>query len=73
MSYDVRSPFERAAIDRSGKSIVNNQRNTIFVGDVGKLLDVKNGTSRIADGFAEDNLGVRAECLTTEKVYTILT
>ena len=62
MSYDVSSPFKRTAIDRSGKSIVNNQWNTIFVGDAGKLLDIKNGTSRVADGFAEDNLGVRTEC-----------
>ena len=63
MGYDVGTPLEWAAVDRSSKCIVNDEWHTILMSDTCKLLDVENGTSRIADGLAKYNFRVRTECL----------
>ena len=56
-------PFEWAAVDRRSEGVVNDERHPILVSDACKLLDVENSAARVADGFAENNLGVRAESL----------
>jgi len=53
MRHDIGSPFERAAVDRRRECIVDDQRNTVAVGDTGKLLDVQHAHARIRQGFAE--------------------
>ena len=58
---DVTAPFEGTAVDRSGKGIVHDERNTMLVGHLGKTLDVEDVTARVADGFAEEALGVGLE------------
>ena len=60
---DVTAPFDRAAVDRRGKGIVDDQRNTMTVCDGRKLLDIEDADGRIGDGLAEDALRVRAEAV----------
>ena len=38
VNNDICSPFERAAVNRSRESIVNNQRDTVAVRDTNSLL-----------------------------------
>ena len=61
VDYYIGSPFKRAAVDRSGESIVYNQRYAVLVGDTGKLFDVENFQRRVGDCFAEQGFGVRTE------------
>ena len=60
---DVGTPLEWAAVDRCGEGIVHDERHAVLVSNAGELLDVEHGTARVADGFAEHHLGVRAESL----------
>ena len=60
---DVGAPFKRTAVDRSGKSVVNDQRHAVAVGDTRKLLKIKHVTSRIRDSFGKEAFGVGAESL----------
>ena len=61
VDYYIGSPFKRAAVDRSGESIVYNQRYAVLVGDTGELFDVENFQRRVRDCFAEQGFGVRTE------------
>ena len=63
MGNDVGTPFEWAAVDRRSEGVVNDERHPILVSNACKLLDVEYSAARVADGFAENNLGVRAESL----------
>ena len=58
---NVSAPFERAAVDRCGERIVDDKRHTVFVGYLGKFLDVENSAARVGDGFTEKGFGVRLE------------
>ena len=60
---DVGTPLEWATVDRCGEGVIYDERNAILVSDACELLDVEHGTARVADGFAEHHLGVRAESL----------
>ena len=63
VSHDIGTPFERTAVDWCSKGIVYNQRYTVLVSDAGKLLDIEYINARVRDGFTEEGLGVRLECL----------
>ena len=45
-------------VDRRSESVVNDERHPILVSNTCKLLDVEYSAARVADGFAENNLGV---------------
>ena len=60
---DVRSPFERTAIDRRGERIIDDQGYAMIMGDVGELLHVQYHNARIGDHLAEHRFRVRAERL----------
>ena len=61
VDYYIGSPFKRAAVDRSGESVVYNQRHTMLVGDAGKLFDIENLQRWVGDRFAEQGFGIRTE------------
>ncbi len=44
---DVRSPFERTAIDRRGERIIDDQGYAMIMGDAGELLHVQYHNARI--------------------------
>ena len=61
MSYDIGSPFERAAVDRCRKCVIHDQRHAMTVGDTGELLDIEYAHARIGQGFAKQSFCVRTE------------
>ena len=60
---DIRSPFERTAIDRRGERIIDDQGYAMIMGDAGKLLHIQYHNARIGDHLAEHRLRIRAESL----------
>ena len=63
MGHDIRSPFDRTAVNRGGKCVVDDERNTVRVRGFGETLDVKYHKGRVGDGLAEYSLGIGTECL----------
>ena len=61
MGNDIAPEFERTAENRRRERIVDNERNAVFVSDLGELRDVENATGRIGDGLAENAFRVRTE------------
>ena len=61
MGYNVGTPFEWPAVDRSGESIVHNKRHTVPVGYPGEPFNVEDLASRIGDGLAEETFCIRPE------------
>ena len=61
VNNDICSPFERAAVNRSRESIVNNQRDTVAVRDTGKLLNIQHFEGRIGNCFTEQCFRIRTE------------
>ena len=57
----VRAEVERLAEDWRRESVVDNQRDAVFVGDLCEALNVKDGQGWIRDCLAEDELRVRLE------------
>lgn len=47
MGYDINAPIKYTAVNRCCKSVVNNERNAVFVSNFGKSLDIKNIKARI--------------------------
>ena len=62
MGYDINAPIKYTAVNRCCKSVVNNERNAVFVSNFGKSLDIKNIKARIRNCFAENSLCVRLKC-----------
>ena len=62
--HNVSTPFERTAIDRSGKGIIDDQRNAMLMGNSRKLLDIEHLHTRIGNRLTEKQFGVRTERLT---------
>ena len=58
---DIRAPFERAAVDRRGERVVEDQRYAVAVGRGGEFLNVQHGQRGIGDGLAVHGLRVGAE------------
>ena len=58
---DISAPLERAAVDRSCKCVVNDQRNAVLMRSLRELLDVENSQGGVCDGLAENRLSVRLE------------
>ena len=56
--HDVCAPFERAAVDRRGKRVVDNEWHTVGVSRLRKAFDIEHIQSGIGDGFAKERLGV---------------
>ena len=56
--HDVCTVFERPAQERRCHGVVDNQRDAMFVGDIGPALDIHHVTGRVANGFAEQGAGV---------------
>ena len=63
VSYDVGTPLERAAVDRSSESVVHNERYTVLMSDTCKLLNIQHVDAWIRNRFTEKRLGIRLECL----------
>ena len=61
MDDDVGAPLEGAAVDGGGEGVVDDERHAVFVGGVGKALDVKYDQGRVGDRLAEDRLGLGTE------------
>ena len=62
VGHDIRAPLKGAAVDRRGEGVVHDQRHTVGVSSLGKLLNVQHGQGRVCDGLAEHHLGVGLEC-----------
>ena len=58
---DVGAPLEGTAVDRSGEGVVDDEGHAVLVGDACELLDVEDLTAWVADGLAEECLGVGTE------------
>ena len=64
VGHDVGSPLEGSAVDRRGKGVVDNQGNTVTVGNTCETLNIEDGAARVGDGLAKHGLGVGTEgCL----------
>ena len=61
MCDDIRAPLNGSAVNRGGKCVVDDQRNTMCMRCVCKTLDVKYYKSGIGDGLAKNSLGIRLE------------
>ena len=61
MNHDVRPPFKRTAVDRSGEGVVYDQRYTMAVRDTGEFFNVQHFQGRIGDCFSEQGFRVRTE------------
>ena len=58
---DVDAVVERAAVDRRGERVVDDDRHAVVVRGGGELVEVQHDERRVGDGFAEHGLGVRPE------------
>ncbi len=56
----VRAPFERPEQIRRGKGVINQQDDLVLLGDFGHFFEGENRNIRIAEGFAINQPGVRA-------------
>ncbi len=63
VGHDVNAVFNRTAENRSRECVIDNHRNAVLVGDVSEALEVEHLACRVCNRFAEEALGVRAECL----------
>ena len=61
VNYYIGSPFKRAAVDRSGESIVYNQGYAMLMGNSGKFFNIENLQRRVGDCFTEQCFGIRTE------------
>lgn len=61
VGHDIGPPFEGAAVDGSGESVVDYKRHAMLVGHPGKLLNVKHVEARVGDCLSEKQLRIRAE------------
>ena len=61
MGYDISAPFDGAAVDRRGESVVHDQRDTVSVRCGGKHFDIQDAEGGIGDGFAENSFRVGTE------------
>ena len=59
--HDIGTPFERAAVDRRGEGIVDDQRHAVRMGDTGEFLDVEHLHAGIRQRLAEEELRLRPE------------
>ena len=74
MGHDVRTPLERAAVDRGREGVVHDERHPMRVCGVCKLFNVQHGQGRVGDGLAKDDFGVGLESgvqlfLAAQRVY----
>ena len=60
---NVATPLKGTAVDRCSKGIVHNQGHTVLVSHLGKALYIEYVTARVADGLAEEALGIGTELL----------
>ena len=61
--HDVAAPLEGTAVDGCGESVIDDEWNAMLVRHLGKTLHVEHIAARIADGLAEEALGVGTELL----------
>ena len=69
MGDDVRTPLKRAAVYRSCKCVVYDERYAVAMCYAGKLLYVEHIAARVCYGLAKQCLGIRTESL----LYLLLT
>ena len=60
---DIGAPFDRPAVDGSGKGVIYDERYAVRVSCLCETLDVKDDECGVGDGLAENSLGVGAESL----------
>jgi len=58
MDDDVGAVLEGAAQVGRGHGVVDDDRHAVLVGNFGQLFEVGDVAQRVADGFAEDSLGL---------------
>ena len=59
--HDVGTPLEGTAVDGCGKGIVDDEGHTVLVGNLGKALNVEDGTARIRNRLAKHGLRIGTE------------
>ena len=59
--HNIGAEAERTAENGRGEGVVDDQRNAVFVGDLGELRDIENAPGRICDGLAENAFRIRTE------------
>ena len=57
--HDVRAEFDRPAVDRRGKGIVDDQRHAVGMGRFREAFNVEHDQRRVGDRLPEDRLRVR--------------
>ena len=58
MNDDVCAVLDRSDKIRSAEGVVNNERKSVSVGDLGERVDVGDIAVRVAEGLDVDRLGV---------------
>ena len=61
MSNDIRTPFNRVAVNRRRERVVHDQRHAMSMRRIGKTLDIQNSQRRVRNRLAKHALSVRAE------------
>ena len=60
---DVRAELDRAAVNGSGKGVVNNERHAVRVSKASEFFDIKHRNGGVSNSLAEYRAGVGAELL----------
>ena len=61
IEHNVGAKLKGAAVDGSGKRVVDNQGHTVGMGNAGKLLNVEHHYARIGERLAENQFRIGAE------------
>ena len=60
---DVGAPLDGPAESGRGGGVVDDQRQTVFMGDAGERFDIDNVELGIAEGLGVNGLGLFVDCL----------
>ena len=61
MRHDVRAELKRTAEERGRKSVVHDQRKSVFVSDFRHFFDIQHNQGGIRKHLGKDSLGIRAD------------
>ena len=63
MGYDVTTPLDRAAVDRSSEGVIHDQWYTMLVSHLCETLYIEDVTTRVRDCLSEETLCIWTELL----------
>ena len=73
MNHDVSTVLQRLDQKRSCNGVVHDQRDTVFVRNIGNLANVQNRNLWVSDGLCKEELGVWANrCLPLVLIVLVL-